>query len=184
MPTYTKPPKPELIWGVFDQHRSLVVPQPERPDRNHFVGWKCYPSYHIGGSVITASREEAEARLTETTRRWERRVREAQRNALTMADVFEGQEFAQAVPDSFYESVHFYLSEGRGCITLERTRWSSGSGPKITGAHTTPFKVTKVYATCRKMRIEDGSYLEFPRKMAMVNYTVPDALLDQIYATD
>lgn len=183
MPKYIKPPKPQLVWGVYDQHRQLVVPEPVRPDRSHRVGWKCDPSYSIGGSTITPSREEADARLAETTRRWERRVRELQRAALTMVDLFEGREFRNALPDPFYDSVHFYLSAG-GFITLERTRWANVNAPKITGAYETPFTVTKVYATGRKLKIEDGTYLEFPRKMGVVNYTVPKALLDQIYGTD
>jgi hypothetical protein len=182
-PTFVMPNKPELMYGVWDQHRQLVVPQPVRPDRAHYVGWKVNNHYGLGNSLVMTSKEEAQAPLQDSLNRWERLVLERQRYALDMTHVFEGRTFQSAYASGSYGSVTFYIN-GLMAVTIERTRYGAVSGPAVEGPIDQPFTVRKVLSNGRAFRLEGGGSITFPRKMELSQGSVPNKILAEIYATD
>lgn len=176
--TLDLPAAPQIVFGVWNNHGRLAKSDdPDYCRLRYKTGWKVDPYYGIGGSAIVAHPDELHPSLHLAERNWNVRCTSMKRNAVRMDEAVLNRVIDRITINQF--GVRLYIHDQEHPIVLDRTR---GYAPIVMEGPTTgPFSITRVLATHRTFRLDNGESLVFNTKMGLAVNAIPVWLLTEIF---
>lgn len=176
MPSFTRPPAPEISFGVWDRY-GRPVQEDGRGDTFN-VGWRIFPRYYGNTSQSFASREAAEPYLAREVEYHQRNMRSQMISMLKLPDILTGLEIS-SIDWIRYAGFNINLARG-GHIEahFRRQYWQTAS---VTMPDTGPFVVKRMLKTGKTIRLENGESITLHHYGPLLINNVPDWLLEELF---